>query len=299
MITELPKIKIEYPPAQSNKVVTIGGNGYIGTALRQHIKTDVIDLTDISKWRSSRWDVDNYGTIILLAGHSSMPMGRDDPNGAWYNNVENFKRLLDNLRDDQRLIYASSASVYNGIKAISSEDCAEFHPMNMYDLTKYTIDQLAILARKHTYGLRFVTVNGWSPVLRVDLMLNKMVEDAKEKGVVTIKNAKLTRPLLGMQDLCRAVKKIVDSKQDFRGIYNLCSFNGHTIEDYAVAVTEKFGGQVEDLGDEPHYVYGADTRKFQEVYNFQFTETIDSILESLKKEPIRKVVRDASFLNNN
>jgi nucleoside-diphosphate-sugar epimerase len=294
-----PALKTKPTEVQSNNTVIIGGNGYIGSALREHIKADVIDLLDISKWRTCRWDVDNYDTIILLAGHSSMPMGRDDPTGAWYNNVENFKRLLDNLRDDQRLIYASSGSVYNGIKSNPDENCTEFHPMNMYDLTKYVIDQLATLADKHTYGLRFVTVNGYSPTLRIDLMLNKMAEDAKNKGVVTIKNASLTRPLLGIQDLCRAIKTIVNSSQDFRGIYNLCSFNGHTIEEYARAVTEKFGGVVEDLGDEPHYVYGADTTKFQEVYNFHFEETLDSILESLDKEPLRKVIRDASFLNNN
>lgn len=276
----------------SNKTVIIGGNGYIGSALREHIRADTIDITDFSHWRTSKWQVESYDMIILLAGHSSMPLGRDDPNGAWYNNVENFKRLLDNLRDDQRLIYASSASVYNGIKSNPDEECSEFHPLNMYDLTKYVIDQLAILANKHTYGLRFVTVNGYSPTLRIDLMLNKMVEEAKEKGVVTIKNASLTRPLLGMQDLCRAVKAIVDSKDDRRGIYNLCSLNGHTIKDYAVAVTERFGGQIEDLGVEPHYVYGADTTKFREAYNFEFKETVDSILKSLEKQPIRKVVRD-------
>lgn len=274
-----------------SKTVIIGGNGYIGSALQKHIKTDTIDIKEFKYWRTCKWNIEEYDTIILLAGHSSMPMGRDDPTGAWYNNVENFNLLLRRLRDDQRLIYASSGSVYNGIKARPTEDCAEFRPMNMYDLSKYTIDQLAILADKHTYGLRFVTVNGWSPTLRIDLMLNKMVEDAKTKGVVTIKNAQLTRPLLGVQDLCRAVKTIVNSKKDFRGIYNLCSFDGHTIREYAEAVTAMYGGRIEDLGDEPHYVYGADTSKFREVYNFEFKETLESILKSLKKEPDRKVIR--------
>lgn len=266
------------------KVCCIGGKGYIGSALQKHLKMDIIDKGD-------KWDVKDYDTIILLAGHSSMPMGRDDPNGAWKNNVENFKKLLDNLRDDQRLIYASSASVYNGIKSSPTEDCAEFHPMNMYDLTKYIIDQLALQANKHTYGLRFVTVNGYAPVLRVDLMINKMVEDAKNNGVVSVKNAFLTRPILGIQDLCRAIKIIVNSKEDHRGIYNLCSLNGHTVREYADAVVKEFGGIVADLGNEPHYVYGADTTKFQDTYKFKFTETLDSIIESLNKEPNEKVIR--------
>lgn len=281
------------------KTLIIGGNGYIGSALQKHIEADVLDWLDNTKWYNG-WDeatvmedavTSKYNTIILLAGHSSMQMGRDDPDGAWENNVQNFRDLLAGLRDDQRLIYASSASVYNNIKSTPTEDCKEVDVMNMYDLSKWIIDQLALQSGKHIYGLRFCTVNGYSPVLRVDLMLNKMVEDAKTKGKVTIKNSQLTRPLLGIQDLCRGIKAIVDSKQDHRGIYNFCSFNGHTIEEYAAAVTEKFGGEVEDLGEEPHYVYGADTTKFEKTYNFKFKETMESILESLEQEPERKVIR--------
>lgn len=271
------------------KTLVIGSRGYIGSALMKKIDAKGIDFPK-EKWHQG-WNTERYDTIILLAGHSSMPMGRDDPKGCWENNVVNFKRLLDKLRDDQRLIYASSGSVYNNIKISPNEECAEFYPMNMYDLSKYTIDQLAKLAGKHTYGLRFVTVNGYSDTLRIDLMLNKMVEDAKTKGVVTIKNANLHRPLLDIQDLVRGIKTIVESGEDNRGIYNFCSLNGHTVGQYAHAVVEKFGGKVEDLGNEPAYVYGADTTKFEDTYNFKFEGTIDSILTSLEKEPKQKVIR--------
>lgn len=273
-----------------SKTLIIGGKGYIGSALQEHLpEADVIDIE-----HKDDWNIDGYDTIILLAGHSSMPMGRDDPDGAWENNVVRFKALLDKLTDDQRLIYMSSASVYNGIKSHPDETCSEFHPMNMYDLTKYVIDQLALQSGKHTYGLRLCTVNGFAPVLRIDLMLNKMAEDAKNNGVVNVKNAFLTRPITGMQDVCRGIKAIVDSKGDHRGLYNFCSVNGKTVRDYADAIVHKFGGVVHDLGNEPHYVYGADTAKFEDTYKFKFTETLDSIVDSLAKEPNEKVIRIAS-----
>lgn len=277
----------------SNKIAIIGGKGYVGSALQEHIVADVIDVPEFLNWQDVEWNIGYYDTIILLAGHSSMPMGRDDPDGAWENNVVNFKKLLDKLRDDQRLIYASSASVYNNIKSSPTEDAKEVDVMNMYDLSKWIIDQLALQSGKHTYGLRLCTVNGYSPVLRVDLMLNKMVEDAKTNKVVQIKNGDLSRPILGMQDVCRAIKTIVDSEEDKRGIYNLCSLNGYTVRQYAEAVTKKFGGKVEDLGDEPHYVYGASTVKFEKAYRFIFKETLQSILDSLERTPHVKVVRTA------
>jgi nucleoside-diphosphate-sugar epimerase len=266
----------------------IGGKGYIGSALQEHLPdADVIDIEHKDDWSSAK----DYDTIILLAGHSSMPMGRDDPNGAWENNVVRFKKLLDSLRDDQRLIYASSASVYNNIKSTPTEDCKEVDVMNMYDLSKWVIDQLALQSGKHTYGLRFCTVNGYAPTLRIDLMLNKMAETAKEEGVVNVKNAFLTRPITGIQDVCRGIKTIVDSKEDHRGIYNFCSLNGHTVREYADAIVAKFGGIVHDLGNEPHYVYGANTDKFENTYSFKFTETLESIVDSLEKEPNEKVIR--------
>lgn len=268
------------------KTLIIGSRGYIANALLEVIDADGVDVFD--DWIDR---VGNYDTIILLAGHSSKPMGENHPDEAWDNNVTLFKTILDGLREDQRLIYASSASVYNNIAGTPDETCAEFYPMNMYDLSKYVIDQLALQSGKHTYGLRFCTVNGYSPVLRVDLMINKMVEDAKSQGKVTIKNGDLTRPILGMQDLVRAVKAIVDSKEDNRGIYNLSSLKDVTVRDFAQAVVDKFGGYVEDLGDEPHYVFGADTTKFQKTYNFEFKETLESILESLTKQPKEKVIR--------
>src|SRR5438045_3509501 len=76
-----------------NEILILGGNGYIGSALKEHLVADSLDITDFKDWPKARWDVEGYKTVILLAGHSSMPLGRDDPNGAWRNNVNNFKNL--------------------------------------------------------------------------------------------------------------------------------------------------------------------------------------------------------------
>lgn len=267
----------------------IGDKGYIGTELMKVIEADGYD-SGHDHWQDSEWKIEGYDNIVLLAGHSSMQLGASDPVGCWENNVVKFKKLLDGLRDDQKLIYASSGSVYNAIKSHPDEECVEFHPFNMYDLSKYTIDQLAKLSGKHTYGLRLCTVNGFSDTLRADLMLNKMVESAKA-GQVIIKNGDLERPISDIKDVVRIIKMMVESTEDHRGLYNVRSLKGHTVRDFAEAVVKKFGGEVVDQGNEPAYVYGADTTKLEQTYGFKFEGTLDSILESLKQEPKQKVIR--------
>ena len=265
------------------KTLIIGGYGYIGSELQNFIDCDAVG-------RHDKFDEAKYDTIILLAGHSSVAMCQNDPLGAWDNNVTYFTEILGRLRSDQRLIYASSASVYNRIALKVTEECNIFNCGGMYDLTKYTIDGIAKVSNKHTYGLRFATVNGFSDVLRVDVMLNKMVNDVRENGYIHVSNKDLSRPILGIYDLCRAVKEIVDCKEDKRGIYNLASFSA-TVGDMANEVAKRFGGEVIYTPDTPHYVFDIDTTKFEKAYKFTFRDTMDSILTSLEHESDTTVVR--------
>ena len=65
----------------SNKILFIGGNGYIGSELIKEIKADSVDLCAFGKDLGysikkdfNEIDISNYKTIILLAGHSSVQM---------------------------------------------------------------------------------------------------------------------------------------------------------------------------------------------------------------------------------
>jgi len=240
----------------------IGGHGYIGSTLK----------------------LPHSNATVLLAGHSSVKMCENDPDGAWVNNVDFFRFVLAN---SDKLIYASSASVYDGVKN-PSEDTNEFNLKGWYDLTKRTIDNLALLSDKETYGLRFATVNGWSPNLRIDVMLNKMVYDAKTSGKITVTNPQLVRPILGINDLGRAIKAIVGDDSDKRGIYNLASFSASVL-DMAKAVGDKYDAKVIiKHTDALPYAFGIDTSKFERAYNFKFKDTLASVLKSLEK-PFEKV----------
>lgn len=232
---------------------------------------------------------DSEDAVIWMGWPSSVKAANRDPRLTW-RSIDDFAKLVQDLPNDKKLIYASSCSVYDAIPGEQNEECNTFNLKNWYDFAKRTMDSIALLSGKQIYGLRFATVNGWSPCLRVDVMMNKMVKDARDKGVVTISNPQLTRPVLGMQDLVRAVKAITDSKEDKRGIYNLASF-AYSVEEYGRLVAKKYNAKLEILPGDPAYAWGVNTGKFKKAYNFEFRDTPQSVIDSLAKPVEQEVER--------
>ena len=137
------------------RVLLLGGNGYIGSKFYNYTSHSIysVDLclfdknlgySHVVNYIDGIQDIGNFDVIICLAGHSSVPMCEYSPNRSWLNNVEYFRTLCQNINDNQRLIYASSASVYGRTTGISSEKSdINFNVLNHYDLQKITIDLVA------------------------------------------------------------------------------------------------------------------------------------------------------------
>jgi len=278
------------------KVLILGGAGYIGSRLREvlrqnhFVKTNDIcwftydetsDRRDYHKY--TREELAEFEVIVVLAGHPSVPSCSGALSGPWLNNVTNFTDLLDKI-DDQLIIYASSASVYGNSKPGEkhSETNMHFTPVNNYDVTKYALDQQATIANlrgKRVIGLRFGTVNGYSPNLRVDVMINSMYHSVQNGTGIQVTNSHISRAMLGIEDLCRAVARCIE--QPVAGIYNLASFNS-TVGAIAQAVSQKLGAEIINRGNTANaYDFALDTGLFEQTFDFTFTETPASIVDSL------------------
>jgi nucleoside-diphosphate-sugar epimerase len=284
------------------KVLIIGGCGYIGSRLYLHLKEKgmkvaTLDLEwfgnhvntynfkiDFGKEKNPSWYLHERDAVVLLAGHSSVPMCKDDMMSSFKNNVFNFIKLLDSINPRTKFIYASSSSVYGNTHDIEApEDWERYDPKTYYDLQKQEIDYYARLSNTEYYGLRFGTVNGWSPNLRTDIMLNKMYESAIAEGKVHVFNKHIYRPILGIEDLCRAIEAVIKGP-DRRGIYNLASFNA-SVEEIANAIKKALNEEIEivDKGIAQTYNFSISTSKFKSTYNFEFVESVNSIVHSLKE----------------
>jgi len=157
-----------------------------------------------------------------------------------------------------------------------------FTPVNNYDVTKYALDQQATIANlrgKRVIGLRFGTVNGYSPNLRVDVMINSMYHSVQNGTGIQVTNSHISRAMLGIEDLCRAVARCIE--QPVAGIYNLASFNS-TVGAIAQAVSQKLGAEIINRGNTANaYDFALDTGLFEQTFDFTFTETPASIVDSL------------------
>jgi nucleoside-diphosphate-sugar epimerase len=216
-----------------------------------------------------------------------------DLQSSFNNNVRNFVNLTNKLTT-QKFIYASSASVYGNTSDTNiAEDNVNFSPINYYDMTKLHIDHIMHLSPLDYYGLRFGTVNGPAPSIRTDVMINAMVNTAMQKGEIHVFNADTRRSILGINDLCRAVETIIDdNKKSNRGVYNTASFT-NTAGEIAEAVGKHANVPVIDK-DPPSvvfneklqnktYDFGISTTKFENTFNFKFTDTLDSITQEMVK----------------
>lgn len=281
----------------AKKILIIGGNGYIGSRLTHDLQhtydiqsvdvcwfgknlgfSNEVDYNLLAKEYISKFD-----GIVLLAGHSSVKMCQGEASSSWNNNVNNFINLTHKLDKEQTLIYASSGSVYGDIHSSINEDTQLiFKPINNYDLTKYTIDTIAqsmILKGYNIVGLRFGTVNGWSPNVREELMINSMTKHSIETGNILVNNKHIVRPILGIADISRAIDAII--KKPTPGIYNLASFYD-SVDKLSSQVSSLLNSNINVQPDMiGAYDFIMDTTKFQNTFDFKFNETVNTIVNEL------------------
>ncbi len=281
------------------RTLIIGSGGYIGSRLMREMQATGVDINWFKKGRK---DVDfkdltrdyysEFDNIILLAGHSSVKMSEGGLNSCFNNNVRNFIDLIEKL-DKQKLIYASSSSVYGSVGGKTvNEKYFGFEPYNQYDISKHTADLYAQKSDVEYYALRFGTVNGYSPFLRSDVMINAMVNSAINDGHIKLYIKDTMRPILGINDLCESIRYILASNEDKRGLYNLASFN-KTAEQIAYEVANVMGVQVHEFEADPTqikntksqtkaYNFSISTLKFRREFGFKFKDTVESLATELK-----------------
>jgi nucleoside-diphosphate-sugar epimerase len=146
--------------------------------------------------------VKGFDAVVHLAGISGYPACEANPHSAKLINVDASRTLGKVLSRSQRLIYASTTSFYGASGEVCDED-TPVDPVSLYGVTKYQAEQI-LLERDNTVSLRFATLFGVSPKMRVDLLVNDFAYKAVNDRCVVLFESRTKRTFLHVKDAIRA-----------------------------------------------------------------------------------------------
>lgn len=203
------------------KILITGGAGYKGIKLTRALleaKHDVtvldnfmygfepfLYLTEYPNLTVEKADIRNeiknlhqYEAVFHLAGISGFPACAANPSSAILINVEATKLLVKNLAKGQKLINASTTSFY-GRSGVACDENTAVDPVSTYGITKYDAEKI-VSERENSISLRFATVFGPSPKMRMDLMVNDFTYKAMKEHVVVLFDSFAKRTFIHIDD---------------------------------------------------------------------------------------------------
>jgi nucleoside-diphosphate-sugar epimerase len=189
--------------------------------------------------------LDGIEAIIHLAGIANDPTGELDPKVTWETNVLGTAILAQKCLKAgvKRFIYASSGSVY-GISPDEVKEDSPLVPVSEYNKSKMVAERV-ILSYKDDMVVQIVrpaTVCGWSPRMRLDVMVNSFVIQALDKGAIQFNGGEQYRPNIHIQDMTDLYVWLLDHAE-VQGIFN-AGFENLKIKDIAKAVSSRIGCDV-------------------------------------------------------
>ena len=247
--------------------------------------------------------LDGVDVVSHLAGLSNDPTAEYDPRANWEMNAIATERLAAACKRAgvRRLIFGSSASIYDGIGPGMYDETAEVQPRGAYSLSKRYAEEKLLAAADERFTpviLRQGTVYGYSPRMRFDLVVNTFVKDAAVFGKLFLHGGGWQwRPLVDVTDVARAHIVCYEAPRDsvHAQIYNVMQEN-YQIRELAMLVKGslelKLDGHRVDLVEAPLPKIVRDYRMSNAKMTTQlgFTPAV-SVLESvddmLGKLPLR------------
>lgn len=224
---------------EENKVLVIGGAGYIGSALvplllDQGFKVTVLDAmhfgsdplakvaghkrltvqhSDFRNIDALVRATDGAGAVIHLGGLVGDPACAVDAELTIDVNVTSTKIIgeIAKAHRVRRFIYASSCSVYGSADEIVDES-SPFNPQSLYAGSKVASEVVLNALASENFAvthLRFATIYGVSGRTRFDLVVNVLCAKAVFDGVITVFGEDQWRPFVHVEDVARAVSLVL------------------------------------------------------------------------------------------
>lgn len=230
------------------RILVAGGGGYLGSVLipkllARDYMTDVVDLfwfgnhlprearilhKDIFDLTTE--DLHGYDQVIFLAGLSNDPMAEFSPSKNFIFNAAApaYLAYMAKRAGVKRYIYACSCSVYGYTENELFDETRPAFSSYPYGISKLQGEQAVMQLMDKDFSvisLRKGTVCGYSPRMRLDLIINTMFKSSLRDQMITVNNPAIWRPILSIEDAANAYIRSVEANQNISGIFNIASGN--------------------------------------------------------------------------
>lgn len=230
----------------SKKILVLGNLGYVGTVLVKHLHyhSENIEIIgydtgffqgcllnpeyNFDKYLSKQFYGDirtfdkqilqNVDSVVCLAAISNDPIGNiyerqtKDINATSTINLAKLAKQA----GVKKFIYASSCSIYGTMGNDIKNESSELNPLTAYSKSKLMAENglKKLINKKFSITcLRFATASGYSPRLRLDLVLNDFVASALiNKKIELLSDGTAWRPIIDVNDMSKSILWALDRK---------------------------------------------------------------------------------------
>ena len=291
------------------RLLIAGGAGYLGSVLipkllERGYKVDVVDLfwfgnhlprqvgilnKDI--FHLTVEDLEPYEQVIFLAGLSNDPMAEYSPSKNFIFNAAApaYLGYIAKNAGVKRYIYASSCSVYGYTENELYDETRLVSSSYPYGISKLQGEQAVTQLIDDNFSvisLRKGTISGYSPRMRLDLIINTMFKTAMRYRTITVNNPSIWRPILSIDDAATAYIRAIEANGKISGVFNVASGNytvGEVADLIKSAVRERLDisvnlciKHIQDFRN-----YKVSTEKAANVLSFHPAGSVKSIVDTL------------------
>lgn len=288
------------------KVLITGHRGYIGPHLIKILKDSGHHTTgvDIGLFEGCEWDpmpeadvelkkdvrdleVDDlkgFDCVMHLAAISNDPMGDINPEITYSINREGSIRLgeLSRKAGVKRFLFSSSCSIYGKGAKLDLDESDPTNPLTAYAISKIDTENALIDMADDQFSpayLRNATAYGYSPNLRIDLVVNNLLACAHARGDIRIhSDGSPWRPLIHCKDIANAFLAFLEAPRET--IHNQIVNVGGNPENYQV---KDVADKVQDLIPSANIVYTGEVGEDPRNYRVKF-DKLNQLLPNFKLE---------------
>ena len=217
------------------RILVTGGAGYVGSTLvpmllEQGHRVRVYDMLKFgghgllpccqnTKFELMKGDVtdpvgmkkalDGVDAVVHLAAIVGYPACKKEPQLAQSTNVDGTRTLLDLRKPDQKVIYASTGSIYGSIPDYICNENTPTTPITLYGETKAAAEKM-VLDAGNGVAYRYATAFGVSNRMRLDLMPNDFTYQAVKNRNLIVYEGGFKRTFIHVRDMARSILFALD-----------------------------------------------------------------------------------------